>query len=69
MSYPITNINIAELYDALGRTWVWRNKDLYAHDGMAWPLAFITNPKIGLPTQHALDNPNYQWCAICRGSE
>lgn len=54
------------LTDALGRVWTWKSNDLYVHDSMAWTSASILHPNIGWPTQVALANPNYQWCATCR---
>jgi hypothetical protein len=56
-----------DVTDAFGRVWVWKDKDLYTHDGMAWPLGHVTNKKMSLPTDQALQNPNYQWCSICMG--
>lgn len=53
--------------DVFGRVWEWKSKDIYTHDGMAWPLDHVTNEKIGLPSKQALENPNYQWCSTCLG--
>jgi hypothetical protein len=55
-----------DLIDVLGRAWKWKAGDIYTHDGMAWPETFITSPSMGLPGPVALENPNYQWCAICK---
>ena len=55
-----------DLTDKFGRAWAWKDKDLYTHDGMAWPVSFVQSQGIGLPTEHALNNPNYQWCSICK---
>lgn len=49
--------------DRFGRVWVWKSKDLYRHCGTAAPVHMIDD--FGLPTQAALDNPNYNLCAIC----
>lgn len=57
-----------DVTDVFGRVWVWKDKDLYTHDGMAWPLDHVTNRNMGLPTKQALENPNYQWCSICVGA-
>lgn len=56
-----------DVTDALGRVWVWWKGELYCHDGMAWPLGHVTDPRIGWPSKEALQNPNYQWCSICLG--
>jgi hypothetical protein len=55
-----------DITDALGRVWKWKDGDLYTHDSIASPKAFVTRPKMSLPTQAALENPNYQWCEICK---
>ena len=52
-----------DITDRYDRVWVWRGKTLYAHCGNAAPLDMINS--FGLPTQRALDNPNYDPCAIC----
>lgn len=49
--------------DRFGRVWTWKSKDLYRHCGTAAPYWMIDN--FGLPTQAALDNPNYDLCDIC----
>lgn len=49
--------------DRHGRVWVWVSKDLYRHCGNAVPKFMID--QFGLPTQRALDNPNYDLCSIC----
>jgi hypothetical protein len=55
--------------DKYGRVWVWKDMDLYTHCGMAWPKSALDNPDhYGLPTKGALDNPNYQFCEICKGN-
>jgi hypothetical protein len=55
-----------DITDTLGRVWVWWKGDLYTHDGMAWPQEFVAKSNVSRPSQHALDNPNYQWCASCK---
>jgi hypothetical protein len=55
--------------DALGRVWTWKDGDLYTHDSMAWPRAFVESANVGLPTRYALDNPNYRWCSICTSGD
>lgn len=61
-----------DVTDALGRVWRWMDGDIYTHDGMAWPLEYITAERIGLPTQAALDNvlatadSNARWRATHR---
>lgn len=57
-----------DVTDVLGRVWTWKSGDIYTHDGMAWPLAFITSPTLQGPSAAALDNPNYRWCLICKPS-
>ena len=52
--------------DVLGREWTWVDRDLYRHDGMAWPLSFITADSKSWPSPALLDNPNYGWCEHCR---
>jgi hypothetical protein len=54
--------------DALGRVWQWKDKDLYTHDSMAWPRDHVMHSGVSLPSQAALDNPNYQWCSICKAA-
>lgn len=54
-----------DITDALGRVWVWKDGDVYVHDGMAWPREHIERQTVSLPTRAALDNPNYRWCEIC----
>ncbi|MEU8840283.1 hypothetical protein AB0D97_14280 [Streptomyces roseus] len=50
--------------DHLGRVWTWFGRgDTYRHCGNAAPSYMINN--FGLPTQAALDNPNYDLCDIC----
>ena len=49
--------------DQFGRVWTWKDKDLYRHCGIACPAYMIDG--FGLPTQRALDNPNYDLCGIC----
>jgi len=56
-----------DLIDALGRTWRWLDGELYTHDRMAWTKHMVLAAGITRPSQHALDNPNYTWCAICKG--
>lgn len=59
-----------DIQDAYGRRWVWKDGDLYVHDGL---LAFskdmissLNLPQPGL----AEDNPNYAaLCGICRHQE
>jgi hypothetical protein len=52
-----------DITDRFGRVWTWKPRDLYHHCGTACPAYMIGN--FGLPTQRALDNPNYELCAIC----
>ncbi|MFJ4828478.1 hypothetical protein ACIP79_00845 [Streptomyces sp. NPDC088747] len=52
-----------DIVDRHGRTWTWVSKDLYRHCGNAAPVWMIND--FGLPTQAALDNPNYDLCEIC----
>lgn len=52
-----------DIVDRHGRTWTWKARDLYRHCGTAAPADMIG--QFGLPTQRALDNPNYDLCAIC----
>lgn len=58
-----------DLTDAFGRTWRWMDGELYGHDKMAWTKAMVLAPGIGLPSQYALENPNYAWCAVCKGQK
>lgn len=57
-----------DLTDRYGRTWVWKDGDLYVHDGlMAWTSTMILRQDIGLPAQSLARNPNYAGlCGICR---
>lgn len=52
-----------DITDRFGRVWTWKSKDLYRHCGTACPAYMIDG--FGLPTQRALDNPNYDLCGIC----
>lgn len=53
-----------DIVDRHGRMWTWRGRgDLYRHCGNAAPAHMIND--FGLPTQAALDNPNYDLCVIC----
>lgn len=52
-----------DVTDRFGRVWTWRGKDLYAHCGIAAPKDMIDD--FVLPSQTALDNPNYDPCDIC----
>ena len=52
-----------DITDRFGRVWVWKSRDLYRHCSTAAPAAMIDG--FGLPTQAALDNPNYVLCDIC----
>lgn len=54
-----------DVTDQLGRVWVWKDGDIYLHDGMAWPLVFIQQ-RTAWPNPVLLDNPNYHWCDACR---
>lgn len=54
-----------DIRDAHGRLWVWKDKDLYTHCGMATRKDWVAGS--GLPTQSALDNPNYNLCGLCVG--
>jgi hypothetical protein len=56
-----------DITDVLGRVWKWWKGDLYVHDKMGWPKSLITQPDLRRPIKAALDNPNYRWCAICKG--
>lgn len=56
-----------DITDHHGRTWVWIGGDLYRHDDLSWPLAFITDGQHGLPSRSALINQNYDHCIICLG--
>ena len=56
-----------DITDHHGRTWTWVGGDLYRHDDLAWPLAFIADGQHGLPSEAALTNPNYDHCIICLG--
>lgn len=54
--------------DKYGRVWTWKDKDLYVHDGMAWPESFFNDhASYGLPSARALSNPNYTFCDTCKG--
>lgn len=55
------------IVDSLGRAWTWIDKELYGHDGMAWPRDFLKETELSLPSPRVLANPNYRWCDICRG--
>ena len=52
-----------DITDRFGRVWTWRWGDLYTHCGSAVPADWV--PTWGLPSQRALDNPNYDLCDIC----
>lgn len=53
-----------DIVDHLGRVWTWRGRgDSYRHCGNAAPEYMIND--FGLPTQAALDNPNYDLCDAC----
>lgn len=53
-----------DITDHLGRVWTWKGRgDLYRHCGTAAPAALIE--RFGLPSQSALDNPNYDLCPTC----
>lgn len=52
-----------DVTDRLGRVWTWWKGDLYRHCGNAAPKDMIGD--FGLPTQAALDNPNYELCDTC----
>lgn len=55
-----------DITDRFGRVWTWWKGDLYRHCGLAFPRHFLTEEgRIGLPTKVALDNQNYDLCAIC----
>lgn len=59
-----------ELVDQYGRTWQLKAdggySPIYVHDGMAVPGSFVTDGKMGLPTDAVLSNPNYPpLCDIC----
>lgn len=55
-----------DITDRYGRTWVWRDGDLYSHDAtLAFPRDFLD--RVGLPSPRLADNPNYsRLCARCR---
>lgn len=52
-----------DITDRFGRVWTWKSKNLYRHCGTACGADMIEH--FGLPTQRALDNPNYDLCDIC----
>lgn len=52
-----------DIIDRFGRAWTWKSRDLYRHCGTACGADMIND--FGLPTQRALDNPNYDPCDIC----
>jgi hypothetical protein len=53
-----------DIVDRFGRTWTWKGRsDTYRHCGTACPVDMIND--FGLPTQRALDNPNYDLCDVC----
>lgn len=52
-----------DITDRFGRVWTWKFKSLYRHCGTACTADMIDS--FGLPTQRALDNPNYELCDIC----
>lgn len=54
-----------DIVDRFGRVWTWKSNDTYRHCGNAAPAHMIND--FGLPTQAALDNPNYDLCSICIG--
>lgn len=55
-----------DIVDRFGRTWTWTGRsDTYRHCGNAAPAHMIGD--FGLPTQTALDNPNYDLCVVCVG--
>lgn len=57
-----------DITDHHGRVWTWRGRgDLYRHCSLAWPEEFVRNNRHGLPTQAALDSPNYDLCDLCLG--
>lgn len=57
-----------DIMDRHGRTWIWRDKDLYVHDEtLAMTRDMIESPTLGLPSAVLADNPNYEkLCSICR---
>jgi hypothetical protein len=55
-----------DITDRYGRVWAWKSGDIYRHDGMAFPRALVESNAMGLPSQSALDNPNYgELCTVC----
>ncbi|WP_406161073.1 hypothetical protein [Streptomyces canus] len=53
-----------DVVDRFGRVWTWKGRsDTYRHCGTACPVDMIDD--FGLPTQRALDNPNYELCDTC----
>ncbi|SOE25703.1 hypothetical protein [Streptomyces sp. OK228] len=53
-----------DVTDRFGRVWTWFGRsDTYRHCGTACPVDMIDS--FGLPSQRALDNPNYDLCGIC----
>jgi hypothetical protein len=57
-----------DVVDGYGRVWQWQPGpgDLYAHDGMALPLAAVTGGGARLPLPMLAGNPNYRGlCDIC----
>lgn len=56
-----------DITDRFGRVWVWKDRDLYVHDGLiAIPENFVRDPDIQLPNRKLRGNPNYAGlCEIC----
>ena len=61
-------MDVPDVVDHLGRTWVWSQGDLYTHDSMTWPLSLIRHTDISWPSAAALRNPNYRWCDTCKAT-
>lgn len=56
-----------DIVDRHGRVWVWWKGELYRHCGMAWTESMVRDPRNGLPTESARNNPNYDLCSTCKG--
>lgn len=55
-----------DIVDEYGRTWTWRDGDLYVHHGFAFPERWV-RAGVGRPSKVLPDNPNYDLCDICKG--
>lgn len=56
-----------DITDRFGRVWVWKDRDLYVHDGLiAIPEDFIRHKDMQLPNRKLKGNLNYAGlCEIC----